>query len=98
MPLSDIVNVVISVQSSQVEREGFGVPCIQGFSNRFTDPSRQYSTLAGMVTDGFLTTDVEYRMAQALFSQSPKPPKVVVARRANKPTMRWAITPVALNS
>jgi hypothetical protein len=98
VPISDIVNVVISVESAQLEREGFGVPCILGFSNRFADTAREYTSVAGMVTDGFLTTDVEYRMASAIFAQSPRPPRIVVARRANKPTMRWAVTPVAANS
>lgn len=98
MPLSDIVNVIISVQSAQLEREGFGVPCILGLNTHFAERARTYTTLAGMVSDGFLVTDVEYLMASRLFSQSPRPPKVIVARRVSKPTLRWAITPTATNS
>lgn len=99
MPLSDVVNIIISVESAQLQREGFGIPLVLGFSNRFgPERSRTYSSLAGMVSDGFQTTDPEYKEAQRIFGQTPRPPTIVVARRANKPTLRWAITPVALNN
>lgn len=98
MPLSDVVNVTISVESAQLERAGFGIPLILGLSDRFPERQRTYSSLAAMVTDGFETTDVEYKEAGRLFAQTPRPPQVVVGRRINVPTMRWAITPVAVNN
>jgi hypothetical protein len=99
MPLSDVVNINISVESAQLEQEGFGTPLILGFSNRFgPERSRTYTSLAGMVSDGFTTSDVEYRAAQRLFGQTPRPPSLVIARRTNRPTLRWAVTPVPVNN
>jgi hypothetical protein len=44
------------------------------------DRVKVYTDLAGMVADGFITTDAEYKAAQKYFSQSPKPTKVAIGR------------------
>lgn len=97
MPISDIVDVSISTASATAKQAGFGVPLILGYSLRFPERVRYYDSSAGMLADGFLTTDAEYLAAQALESQSPRVQRWAVGRGELPPTMRWAVTPVAVN-
>lgn len=95
--LSEVVDVTITDETSTVSEEGFGTPIILSANATFPERVRSYSDTAGMVTDGFTSTTPEYLAAEAMFSQSPRPELVKVGRRANKPTLRWAITPTAAN-
>lgn len=98
MALSDIVNVLISSETTQVTRAGFGKALILSPHALFDDLVRTYSQPADMVLDGFATTSPEYKAASALFAQSPRPSSVKVGRRANKPTLRYTLTPVVANA
>lgn len=98
MPLSDIVDVQITTESSKVTQKGFGVILIPTYHTVFTERARRYSSLAGMVADGFTSSSLAYLVAAQVFSQNPRPKEVVVGRLANAPTQRYAITPVAQNS
>lgn len=100
MALSDIVSITISTESVLVEQAGFGTPLIlaNDCPGGFTERVRTYTSLAGLVTDGFATTDATYLIAAKIFSQNPRPPRVMVGRCALKPTQRWALTPIAANS
>lgn len=99
MALSDIVTISLTTESAKVEQAGFGVPMILAPETvaGFTERVRFYTTLAGVVTD-YATTTATYKMASAIFAQSPRPPKIAVGRVANQPTQRFAVTPVATNS
>jgi len=78
--ISQIVDVTISLETQGVTRQGFGVPLIVGNAGVLsTSTVAQYTSLTGMVADGFATNDPEYLMAQAMFSQTPRPEKVIVA-------------------
>jgi hypothetical protein len=94
VPLSDIVNVSISLETGQVTQAGFGLPLILGAHSRFTDRIRFYTDLAGMVADGFVSTDAEYKAAAAMFAQTPRPQRIAIGRRAAKPTQQFTITPL----
>jgi hypothetical protein len=96
--LASVVSVTVSTQTAGVTATGFGMPLILSANASFTERVRTYTDLAGMVTDGFASTSPEYKAASAMFSQSPKPPTIAVGRRALKPTLRWAVTPTAVNS
>lgn len=98
MPLADIANVNVSLETQQVSRASFSIPCVAGYHTRFAERGRYYSSLGGMTTDGFATTDAEYKAVAKILSQSPRVKRVFVARRALAPTMRWAITPVVGNA
>lgn len=98
MSLNDIVNVVITSEIAQVTRQGFGVPLILTPHTEFAERVRVYTSLAGLVSDGFGSTTPAYKAAAALFSQSPRPPRVKVGRRANLPTHKFTLTPVAKNT
>jgi hypothetical protein len=93
--LSEIVAISITTDSAKVTRAGFGVPLILSTLPAWAERVRSYTDIDGMVTDGFVAATPEYRMASALFAQNPRPLKVLIGRQALKPTLRWAITPVA---
>jgi len=95
--LSDIVQVLITSVASKVTQAGFGVPMILSSSAAWTERVREYTTLTGVQAD-FATTTPEYKQASKVFSQEPRPPKLLIGRAALKPTQRYAVTPVAVNS
>lgn len=98
MALSDIVTVSISTASARVERAGFGMPLILAADAPvgFTERVRFYNDAASVLVD--FPSGPTLDMANAIFSQEPKPIKIAVGRLALKPTQRWAITPVATNT
>lgn len=80
MPLSDIVNVVITRQTQTVTEQGFGIPMILGTNVRFTDLIKFYSNLDEVALD-FASTDPEYVAAQDIFSQAISPDLIAIGRR-----------------
>lgn len=80
MPLSDIVNVVISRETASVSQVGFGTALIVGTHKRFNERLKNYSNLAAVALD-FETTDKEYIAAANLFGQSPSPVQCAIGRR-----------------
>lgn len=98
MSIDSVVEVVISRDTTVVSRPGFGVPMLCAYHTKWAERLRFYTSLAGMVSDGFATTDPAYLMAQALMSQEPKVSRFAVGRRALAPTMVVGCTPTAQNS
>ena len=80
MPITDIVDVQISLQAGTVSRAGFGTCLIVGSHKRFNERIKFYSSLTAMADD-FESTDKEYIAASDLFAQSPQPTQVAVGRR-----------------
>lgn len=99
MALSDIVTISLSTESAKVTQAGFGMPIILAPETvaGFTERVRFYTDLAGVVAD-YATTTATYKMALAVFAQSPRPPTLAIGRCALQPTQRFAVTPVATNS
>jgi len=87
MSLDDVVNVQITIQSSALTLPGFGVPLLASVHSNFAERLRYYTDVAGMLLDGFATSDRVVEMATVIFAQNPKPSRIAVGRRA---------TPVAL--
>ena len=84
--LDGIVTVNISVQTDTVARASFGVPAImsQFLTSKTTpafDRARSYASLSEMAAEGWLPADNVYKMANAIFSQNPRPARLVVGRR-----------------
>lgn len=81
MALSEIVQVSIQEGTARVSRKGFGVPLILYYHTIWaTNEERTYTSYAGVVED---FTDANHPVAQAaavLFSQNPRPPKILVGR------------------
>jgi len=88
MALEDIVSVSITASTASPTRAGFGTMLVaaQKVPAGFTNRVRKYSDLAGMTSDGFLTSDPAYKCAQKYFSANPRPKAIKVGRRANKTT------------
>jgi hypothetical protein len=96
--LSDIVSISITKDSAKITQAGFGIPLILSPRPVWAERVREYTDTDGMITDGFVAGTPEYAAASALFSQNPRPPKILVGRLANKPTQRWAVTPIVANA
>ncbi len=98
MSLDSILNITITNTTVSVSQQGFGTPLVLGYHTRFAERSRTYSSLAAMVSDGFATTDLEYKAVAAVFAQNPRPVSVVVGRRLTKSAKVVDITPTAVNA
>ncbi len=81
MPIADVASITISVSGAGPTRAGFGEPLIAAKKVPFNGV-REYSTLAGMVTDGFLVTDPAYLVASQLASQQPSVPAWKISKRS----------------
>lgn len=95
--VSDIVNVTVDAAAAQVTRQGFGLPLIFSYAQRFPERVREYADVAGMEADGFVATDDAHRAATALCAQNPRPPRFLVGRAALRPTLSVKLIPVVAN-
>lgn len=96
--LSNYVTLTITQTSVGITRAGFGVPMILSYTASFVERLRFYTDIAGVATDFPTTTSAEYRAAQAIFAQVPKPAQIAIGRSALKPTLVMqlsAVTPTA---
>jgi hypothetical protein len=66
--------------------------------NKFPERVRFYTSVAGMLSDGFLSTDAAVLAASAAFKQRPKVSRVGVGRRAATVDIDYQIVPTAFNS
>jgi hypothetical protein len=95
MSLDSIVDVSITANTTSPTRRGFGVPALLAYfpTSIFPERVRSYTSLPGMVDDGFLTSDPAYLMATALKAQNPSIKTWKVARRALAYTHTIRVTP-----
>lgn len=80
--LNQIVSVQINVNEAPISQEGFGTPLYLGESNKINVRTKSYANLTEVAAD-FDTTDPEYKMAEAGFSQVFVPPRIVIGKRVN---------------
>lgn len=95
--IADVVQLTITAEASKVTQAGFGVPLIVSHKAAWTERVREYTELTDVALD-FATTTPEYLAAAKIFGQQPRPPTLLIGRAALKPTQRYAVTPVAINS
>jgi hypothetical protein len=99
MPISDVANVSISVSGAGPTRAGFGEPLIATYNPPWgTNTVREYSSLAGMVADGFAITHPAYLCAQAIASQNPVVTAWKVGRRASAFTQVTTLTLLSVSA
>lgn len=82
--MSEINNISINIalNTLPLSQKGFGMPLIVGIKVRAGKPDYVEVADADELLDasiGFTSTDAEYKMAAAIFSQSPRMDKVAVA-------------------
>lgn len=82
VPITDVVQVTITRETKTVAQVGFGVPLILGPNGTFgVNTVREYESLTEVAED-FDSADDEYKAANALFAQSPRPEKIKIGVRA----------------
>lgn len=91
MPLSDIVDLEISLETGGVTQAGFGIPGVLGYNAGFVERIRFYTSPDG-VADDFAATTPEFKAASIIFSQTPRPPRIAIFRGLLKPTQRFELS------
>lgn len=83
-PLDQLVDVNITLTAATVSQASFSIPLIVGPTAHpgWTSPVKAYSSLSGMLSDGFALTDPEYKYASAMYSQSITPTMFFVGKRS----------------
>lgn len=94
MPLSDIVNVVVTTQNPGVTAAGFGVPLIVSQNAGWVERTRVYTKASDVLAD-FAASTPEYNAASKIFAQSPAPTRIRIGRANTSPvTQRWSVAVV----
>jgi hypothetical protein len=95
MSLDSVVSVTITTNTANPTRASFAVPALLAYfpTSVFPARSRTYTTLTGMISDGFATSDPAYLMATALKAQNPSVASWKVCRRALPSSKTIRITP-----
>lgn len=96
--IDQIVQITISQLTQAVPQVGFGIPLILGDSNVFDETYKAYTSPAGMLSDGFTTSDAEYIHAVELCSQELSPIQFLVGKRSTPVAQVDTITPVAVDA
>ena len=75
--LDDLVNIVITLQSSGISKANFGTPLVMAALSSAVvavwgpDVQRTYNKPSDMLADGFTVNDSAYKLVSAFKSQSP---------------------------
>jgi len=80
MDLSSLIQINISLATVTPSRANFGTPLCLGYHTKFNENYRDYTSLNGMLSDGFTVNDQTYKLAASVFSQNPRPATVKVGR------------------
>lgn len=76
-----IVNVQISLNTAEISREGFSTGLIVGAHAHTLGRVQTYTSLDGMMNDGFTVADPIFQAANDYFAQIPKPKHVKIGRQ-----------------
>lgn len=93
MSVFDIVDVQITKESATVDRAGFGVGLVAAYHTVTGNLVDEYADLTEMTDAGFAVTEAAYKAAQAYFSQTFKPDKVLIGRRSDPTVQTVTLTP-----
>lgn len=81
--LDDLFTINVSATTDTQTRAGFGTALLAVQHVPWSSGAlvREYASLAEVAAAGFVPTDPGYRMAAALFAQTPRPPSVKIGPR-----------------
>jgi len=79
--IDSVVRIQIKRQTNNVTVRDLETILILTEHTRFEEAYRIYTSTTDMLEDGFLTTDKAFIAAQLIFSQDPRPSKVVVGKK-----------------
>lgn len=80
--LNTIINVNILVSATSPSSANFGIPMVAAYHTHYASLIRYYSSLAGMVSDGFAVTEPAYLAAAEILDQNPTVTQFAIGRRA----------------
>lgn len=83
MSLSNIVDLSITIANPVITRQGFSTALILSAeaNGKFSGNSKLYTSLTGLIDDGFSPTGVTYVNASKLLAQNPAPSSFKVGKR-----------------
>jgi|GEM_PF-6963277 len=90
--ITSYIHLSISVAARGIKVQTVDTPLLLAYHTKWGDYVREYTSLAGMVADGFAVTDPVYYMAKALLSQDRKVSSFKVGRRATAFTAAYVLT------
>jgi len=92
--IDSLIQVQLTLNALTPSQKNFGTMALMGYHTHNTDLIRTYEDLAGMVSDGFTTTEPLYLMAQSLLRANPHQPtfKVIRGTVAVGQTMTFLVT------
>jgi len=78
--LDQIIDVSISLSTKTITQKGFGIPMFLGESMKLDRRAKSYANITEVAID-FSSSDPEYKMASAAFSQEKTPPSIMIGKK-----------------
>lgn len=78
--LDQVIDISISLSTKAITQQGFGTPMILGTSMKLDRRLKEYADISAVAVD-FAESDVEYKMAEAEFSQEKTPDSVMIGKK-----------------
>jgi hypothetical protein len=78
--LDQVIDISISLSTKAITQQGFGTPMILGTSMKLDNRLKEYADISAVAID-FDESDVEYKMAEAEFSQEKTPDSVMIGKK-----------------
>lgn len=78
--LDQIIDVSISLSTKTITQKGFGIPMFLGESMKLDRRVKSYANITEVAID-FSSSDPEYKMASAAFSQEKTPPSIMIGKK-----------------
>jgi hypothetical protein len=78
--LDQIIDVSISLSTKTITQQGFGIAMFLGESMKLDRRIKSYANISEVEKD-FATTDAEYKMASAAFSQEKTPASIMIGKK-----------------
>ena len=89
--IDSVVKIEIKRQTNQVTVRDLETILVLTEHTRFTEDYRIYDSTTDMIEDGFTVEDNAFIAAQLIFSQDPRPSKVVIGKKLEAETYVDAI-------
>jgi len=79
--IQNVVQVAVDRQTNFPSVRDLNTILVLSVHTRFAEDYRIYESASAMLTDGFVVGDFAYKAVNAIFSQNPRPAKVVVGKK-----------------
>lgn len=97
--ITDYANVDVSASAPAITQAVFKLPLFITHTAAWTEYTREYASLAEVITDFPSATSAEQLAAAAFFSQTPRPTSMIFGRATDhKPTAQFEFTPNVISA